>query len=35
VNTVSKPYADEVERKWAGKLKFLARQRAAAQGKEE
>ena len=27
VNTVSKSYADEIERKWAGKLKFLARQR--------
>jgi hypothetical protein len=29
VNTVSKAYADEVEEKWADKLKFLARQRAA------
>ena len=28
VNTVSRDYASEIEKKWAGKLKFLARQRA-------
>jgi 4-hydroxy-3-polyprenylbenzoate decarboxylase len=32
VNTVSKRYADEVEKKWAGKLKFLAR-RAVDEGR--
>jgi 4-hydroxy-3-polyprenylbenzoate decarboxylase len=33
VNTVSKGYADEVEKKWAGKLKFLARR--AVEGREK